>query len=87
MDKSLDELRKEITQIDRELIALMARRQVTALQIGEYKRQHGMPVFDPEREILLKAIHEQVCCDNNLAPHVAARVFDVLIEESRKVQQ
>lgn len=87
MDKSIDELRQDITQIDRELIALMARRQVVALQIGEYKRKHGLAVFDPEREAFLKGVHEQVCCENNLAPHVAARVFDVLIEESRKVQQ
>lgn len=87
MDKSIDELRQEITQIDRELIALMARRQVVALQIGEYKRKHGLAVFDPEREAFLKGVHEQVCCENNLAPRVAARVFDVLIEESRKVQQ
>lgn len=52
----LDQIRKEIDQIDQELVALMERRMVCVGQIVEYKEQQGLPVLDQgrEREVLEK---------------------------------
>lgn len=46
----LDEARKEINRIDREMAELFAERMEAASRIAAYKRQHGLPVTDPERE-------------------------------------
>lgn len=87
MSKSIDELRDEILQIDTQLIELIAKRQSVAQQIGSYKKIHNLPVFDKNRETLLKDFHEQLSLKNNIAPVAIDKVFDILINESRKVQQ
>ena len=46
----LDQIRKDIDQIDQELVALLERRMVCVSQIVEYKEQEGLPVLDQGRE-------------------------------------
>ena len=51
-------LREEIEAIDRELVALIARRVALAREAGVVKRAAGMPVVDPAREqaVLARAV-------------------------------
>ena len=53
----LNELRNEINAIDDEILKLFLRRMETAGQVADYKKAHGLPVYQPqrEREILKKA--------------------------------
>ncbi|MDE5637780.1 MAG: bifunctional 3-deoxy-7-phosphoheptulonate synthase/chorismate mutase type II [Alistipes sp.] len=46
---SLAESRAEIDHIDNELLALLARRMKISRAIGSYKREHGMPILQPQR--------------------------------------
>lgn len=46
----LSELRNEIDQIDDQLISLFVRRMGISAQVAEYKQQHNLPIFVPERE-------------------------------------
>lgn len=46
----LDQIRKDIDQIDQELVALLEKRMVCVGQIIEYKEQQGLPVLDQRRE-------------------------------------
>jgi chorismate mutase len=46
---NLAALRKEIDQIDRDIIALLAKRFVVVDAIGEYKRIHKLPCLDAAR--------------------------------------
>lgn len=46
----LSELRKEIDEIDTELVELFKRRMNVSADVAEYKRQTGMNVLDPSRE-------------------------------------
>lgn len=46
----LNELRKEIDAVDRELIALLEKRLDVAAAIAAYKKAHGLPVLDRSRE-------------------------------------
>ena len=46
----LQELRREIDGIDRELVELFRRRMDVTARVGEYKRERGIPVLDQERE-------------------------------------
>lgn len=52
----LDQIRKDIDQIDQELVALLERRMVRVGQIVEYKEQQSLPVLDQgrEREVIEK---------------------------------
>ncbi len=52
----LEHYRKEIDEIDQELTRLFERRLTTVLKVGEYKKQHALPVLDTTRE---KAVIER----------------------------
>ena len=46
----LQELRREIDGIDKQLVELFRQRMDVTRQVGEYKRERGIPVLDQERE-------------------------------------
>ena len=46
----LMELRKQINEIDREMLDLFLRRMQVSSNVAEYKRQNGLPVLDAARE-------------------------------------
>lgn len=45
-----EELRKEIDQIDRELVQLVEKRMKVSTEIAEYKLANNIPVMDAQRE-------------------------------------
>lgn len=47
---TLDELRKEINKLDREIVELLNRRAEVVVKIGEIKAVDGTPVYAPDRE-------------------------------------
>lgn len=47
---TLERLRKEIDEIDGEILKLLGRRLNVAREIGAFKVKNGLPVRDPERE-------------------------------------
>ncbi len=47
---NLTDYRQEIDRIDDELIRLFCRRMEIAAQIGAYKTEHNLPIYQPERE-------------------------------------
>jgi len=55
--RTVDQLRREIDKLDREMITLVNRRAKYALDIGKIKDDTGQPVYAPDREeaVLLKA--------------------------------
>lgn len=80
-------LRKQISEVDAEIINLIALRQQISKKIGEYKKEHNLPVLDAAREALLHEFHSMQSIEHGVSPELATKVFDVLIEESRKVQK
>ena len=46
----LSESRKEIDEIDRQLVELFERRMKVSADVAEYKKRTGMPVLDQGRE-------------------------------------
>ena len=55
---ALEQARAEIDAVDTQLAALFERRMAAVLQVAEYKRAHGLPIFDAAREaaVLEKAL-------------------------------
>lgn len=83
----IEELRVEISHIDKGIIALIALRQKVVQKIGEYKKEHNLPIIDLERENSLREFHDKVCTEHGISTKLAANIFELLIEESKKVQQ
>lgn len=55
----INDIRKEIDEIDKQLVELYIRRMNCSAEVAEYKREHNMPVLDASRErALLNKISE-----------------------------
>lgn len=83
----LDELRKDIDSIDRELVALFEKRMKTVTQIAYYKLENDMEVFDRSREDLLLEKVDSYLNDKNLAPNLNLffkNIMDISKDYQRK---
>ena len=47
----MNEIRKKINEIDKEMAKLFEERMTCAKKIAEYKAEHALPIFDPTREL------------------------------------
>ncbi|HET9956539.1 MAG TPA: chorismate mutase [Polyangiaceae bacterium] len=82
----LDGLRRAIDDVDRRLLDLVTERVRLVLAVGEYKRQHGLAVYDPERERRVLDRLSQAASPP-LDADTVRRVFERLIDESRRLEQ
>jgi chorismate mutase len=82
----LDALRRSIDEIDSRLLALIEERVRLVLQVGDYKREHGLAIYDPERE---RSLIERLTAEAHppLEPSTVRRIFERLIDESRRLEQ
>lgn len=48
--EQIEELRKKINRIDREIVKLLNERAETAREIISIKQEHDFPLYDPRRE-------------------------------------
>jgi chorismate mutase len=85
-DLDLDALRRAIDEVDQRILSLVAERVRLVLAVGDYKRAHGLPVYDPERE---RALLERLCkvAPPSLDHDTVRRIFERLIDESRRIEQ
>ncbi len=58
---TLEELRKQIDEVDRELVALLNRRAEIVVEVGKLKNVDGTPIYSPDRE---KAVFEKIKASN-----------------------
>ena len=84
--ESLAELRREIDKLDNELLSLLSKRMRISREIGQYKKEHNMPVLQAQRydEILNKRGAQAVELD--LDPEFIKTVLRAIHEESVQVQ-
>lgn len=81
----LDNLRKQIDEIDTELVKLFERRMEQSLQIAEYKIRENIPILDEERE---KAVIEKntMRLKNRELNEELREFFSTIIRLSKKIQ-
>ncbi len=78
---TLEELRKQIDNLDRQLVALLSERAKAAQMIGHLKAATQLPVYEPSRE---KEIYANVRAANHgplpdiELTHIYERVIDVM---------
>src|SRR5690348_18465437 len=76
---TLEELRRRLSEVDRDLIGLVAARQKIVAEIGAHKIQNSVPTRDYEREReVLKAAHDRAN-ELGLPPELAGEIMGSLI--------
>uniref|UniRef100_E6QKK8 Chorismate mutase (Modular protein) n=1 Tax=mine drainage metagenome TaxID=410659 RepID=E6QKK8_9ZZZZ len=83
---TLEELRKLIDELDRQLVDLLSRRAETALQAGRLKVATLLPIYEPARE---KMIYENIRAANHgpLPDIELTHIFERIIDVMRTLQR
>jgi chorismate mutase len=81
----IERWRKEIDEIDEELLRLLNMRARLAVKVGSLKRASGIPVRDREREQFVLA-RLQEANTGPLGQNAVVRLFRRIILESRRVE-
>ncbi len=85
-DMSLDELRTEIRDIDREIVDLIARRTYVADTIAQVKEQQGLPTTDEQQEQAVMDRAAENAKRFDVDDNLVKAIFRLLIELN-KVEQ
>ena len=83
---TLEELRKQIDELDRQLVVLLSKRAETALEAGRLKVATSLPIYEPARE---KLIYENVRAANQgpLPDIELTHIFERIIDVMRALQR
>jgi len=81
----IEHWRKEIDEVDAELLRLLTVRARLALKVGSLKRAKQLPLDDPDREqfVLTRLRHLNTGPLDDRAVH---KIFRRIIRESRRIQ-
>jgi chorismate mutase len=79
-------LRGEIERIDRQLIALIAERVRLAREVGDAKRELGVPTLDPAREAAVVRRAGELAREAGVGDEDVRYIFWHLIGLSRRAQ-
>lgn len=86
MVKSMQDIRKHINRIDTLLITALAERMSLMPDIGLYKKDHDIPVFDEKREIEIMAKLKRIAKEQNLDESFVEEIFLSIFNESKRIQ-
>jgi chorismate mutase len=84
--QTIDDLRRRIDEIDRQLVDLLNERSQCAADIGHIKLKAKLPLYQPEREKEVLANAEK---HNHgpLADTAIRRLFERILDEARSVER
>lgn len=81
----IQELRKQINQIDEQLVKNFEARMHVALEIAKYKKENNLPVFDPARE--RDVLNRQTAAVGEDLTMYVKLLYNTLFDLSRSYQQ
>ena len=85
-EHDLSRLREAIDRVDEVIVRLLNQRAKYAVEIGELKGILGLPIYAPEREKDVLQ-HVERTSEGPLDPATVRRLFERIIDESRRVER
>jgi monofunctional chorismate mutase len=82
----MEEIRRQIDAIDRQMAALYEQRIGLIRQVGEYKYEHDVKIYDPDRETQVIAKNLAYLEDPGLAKDYEA-FLHFLMDQSKAIQR
>src|SRR5215471_19578299 len=84
---TLEALRERVSEIDRQLIALVAERKAVSEEVARVKRATGRPTrdYEREREVLLGV--RAMAAERGVSPALAEQLLRLLIRSSLTTQE
>ena len=85
MENELERLRREIDELDGQIMEALSRRMDISEKIGEYKRRCALPVFVPEREKLI--LEKASALAGEKKAENIMELYRLIMEQSRRCQE
>ena len=85
--RSLEELRKDIDRVDEVLVRLLNERARCVCEIGRFKKEQNIDVYQPDREKLVLKHVKDVASEGPLGPEAIGRLFERIIDEARRLER
>lgn len=82
MSTQLEQLRAKIDEVDKSILSSIVKRLELVAQVGEFKSEHGIPIYDPKREATMLAKRRQEAEQAGISANVIEDVLRRLIRES-----
>ncbi len=85
-DQRIINLRSAIDAVDKRIIELLQERASLAREIGQVKKELGLPILDPARE---GKIRRKLSAEAKgpMETEQLVRIYEVIVAESRRLQE
>jgi chorismate mutase-like protein len=85
--RSLEELRKDIDRVDEVLVRLLNERARCVCEVGRFKKEQNIDVYQPDREKLVLQHVKDIAVEGPLGPEAIGRLFERIIDEARRLER
>ncbi len=86
-DMELEDLRKQIDELDCELLEVISRRLALMPMVADVKREQNASVNQEERERELMANMRKMAQEREMSPDFVERIMREIIAESKRIQE
>jgi len=80
--EGLDPFRKRINDIDQQITTLLAERFRVCAEVATYKREHNIPMMQPDRVEVVKTRCAELGMENGLRPEFVKDIYSRIIQEA-----
>ena len=84
---TLENFRKEINEIDLQLLDLISKRMKVSKKVGEFKKQNNLLIFDAAREREIFEKLEKLAEEKGLDKVFIRELFELIIKKSKEEQR
>ena len=82
---NLEEIRKEIDQLDRQIAQLLTRRMECSNEVATFKKANGLPIYHPQRE--RQVIEKVRALTKAEYADALETIYNCIMQESKRNQQ
>ena len=83
----LSDIRLELNKIDTEIVELISKRQSFMPAVGAYKKEHNLPIYQPEREVEILKVQKELALKAGADPGLIEKIFLLIFDNSRHLQE
>jgi chorismate mutase len=82
----IEDWRRRIDELDRQLVALLGERARAALEIGVLKKNTNLPIYEPDRERIVFENVQRMNC-GPLPGREMVRIYERIMDVMRNIQK
>ncbi|WP_258382378.1 chorismate mutase family protein [Streptomyces sp. NTH33] len=83
---TIEDLRAELDAIDRQFLEVLRVRIEKCVEIGHFKREHGVPMMQPQRIGVVQERAARYGAEHGISQEFLRDLYDLIIDETCRVE-